>query len=103
LGNAHGGQEPKKLIFVYAGLNARDIAPVWRKSMKATLGIIIAIGLTLPAFGQQAVKAINPEGLYQLNLTKSTGQGVSTAVDDRVHSAELPNGRPAVRAALMPV
>jgi DNA invertase Pin-like site-specific DNA recombinase len=28
---------------------------------------------------------------------------LSTAVDDRIHSAELPNGRPAVRAALMPV
>jgi hypothetical protein len=41
------------------------------------LGIIVAIGLTLPAFGQQAVKAINPEGVYQLNLTKSTGQGGS--------------------------
>jgi hypothetical protein len=29
----------------------------------------VAFGLTLPAFGQQAV---NPEGVYQLNLAKST-------------------------------
>jgi hypothetical protein len=41
------------------------------------LGFIIAAGLTLPAFGQQAVQAINPEGVYQLNLTKSTHQGGS--------------------------
>jgi hypothetical protein len=36
------------------------------------LGIIVAIGLTLPAFGQQAV---NPDGIYQLNLAKSTIRG----------------------------
>jgi hypothetical protein len=36
------------------------------------LGIIVALGLTLPAIGQQAV---NPEGIYQLNLAKSTIRG----------------------------
>jgi hypothetical protein len=37
------------------------------------LGIIVAIGLTLPAFGQQAV---NPEeGVYVLNPAKSTFRG----------------------------
>jgi hypothetical protein len=33
------------------------------------LGIIVAIGLTLRAFGQQAV---NPEGIWHLNPAKST-------------------------------
>jgi hypothetical protein len=37
------------------------------------LGIIVAIGLTLPAFGQQAVKV--PDGIYQLNHAKSTIRG----------------------------
>jgi hypothetical protein len=36
------------------------------------LGTIVAIGLTLPAFGQQTV---NPEGIYQLNFAKSTING----------------------------
>jgi hypothetical protein len=37
------------------------------------LSIIVAIGLTLPAFGQQAV---DPEpGIYQLNLAKPTIRG----------------------------
>jgi hypothetical protein len=36
------------------------------------LGVVVAAGLTLPAFGQQAV---NPEGLWQLNLAKSTIHG----------------------------
>jgi hypothetical protein len=35
------------------------------------LGIIVAVGLTLPAFGQQAL----PEGIYQLNFAKSTIHG----------------------------
>jgi hypothetical protein len=39
---------------------------------RSCLGIVVAIGLTLPAFGQQAV---NPEGIYQLNLAKSTVRG----------------------------
>jgi hypothetical protein len=41
-------------------MNARDIAPAWRKIMKQLgLGIIVALGLTLPAFGQEVFK---PEG-----------------------------------------
>jgi hypothetical protein len=36
------------------------------------LGVVVAAGLTLPAFGQQAV---NPEGVWQLNLAKSTMHG----------------------------
>ena len=40
--------------------------------MKSCLGIIVAIGLASPAFGQQAV---NPEGIYQLNIAKSTLRG----------------------------
>jgi hypothetical protein len=39
------------------------------------VGIGVAIGLTLPAFGQQAVKGINPEGVYRLNFEKSTLKG----------------------------
>jgi hypothetical protein len=36
-------------------------------------GIVVAIGLTLPAFGQEAV---NPEeGIYQINVVKSTFRG----------------------------
>jgi hypothetical protein len=36
------------------------------------LGVVVAAGLTLPASGQQAV---DPEGIYQLNLSKSTIRG----------------------------
>jgi hypothetical protein len=36
------------------------------------VGIIVVLGLTLPAFGQQTV---NPEGIYQLNFAKSTING----------------------------
>jgi hypothetical protein len=61
-------------VFVYAGLNARAIAPVWRKIMKQLgLGIVVAIGLTLPAFGQEAV--FPEEGVYILNPVKSTFRG----------------------------
>jgi hypothetical protein len=61
-------------VFVYAGLNTRGIAPVWRKIMKQlSLAIIVAIGLTIPAFGQQAV---NPEeGIYVLNPAESSFRG----------------------------
>jgi hypothetical protein len=38
------------------------------------LGIIVAVGLTIPAFGQQAVKVL-PDGVYVLNLAKSTFRG----------------------------
>jgi hypothetical protein len=37
------------------------------------LGFIIAAGLTLPAFGEEAIKL--PDGIYQLNLVKSTFHG----------------------------
>jgi hypothetical protein len=37
------------------------------------LGIIVALGLTLPALGQQAFNA--PEGIYVLNAAKSTFRG----------------------------
>jgi hypothetical protein len=36
------------------------------------VGIVVALGLTLPAFGQQAV---NPDGIWQLNPAKSTFRG----------------------------
>jgi hypothetical protein len=36
------------------------------------LSIIVAIGLTLPAFGQEMVK---PEGIYVLNVAKSINRG----------------------------
>jgi hypothetical protein len=39
------------------------------------LGIIVAIGLTLPAFGEEAGKL--PDGVYVLNLAKSTVRGRS--------------------------
>jgi hypothetical protein len=39
---------------------------------RSCLGIIVAIGLMLPAFGQEAV---NPDGIWQLNLAKSTIRG----------------------------
>jgi hypothetical protein len=38
------------------------------------LGIIVATGLTLPAFGQQAAKVL-PDGVYVLNFAKSTFRG----------------------------
>jgi hypothetical protein len=41
--------------------------------MKFCLGMFVAVGLTLPAFGQEAVKP--PDGIYQLNLAKSTIRG----------------------------
>jgi hypothetical protein len=51
------GKHSEKSVFVYAGVNARGIASVWRKSMKRVgLGIVVALGLTLPAFGQSALK-----------------------------------------------
>jgi len=40
---------------------------------QCVLNAIIAIGLTLPAFGQEAVKV--PDGIYQLNYAKSTIRG----------------------------
>jgi hypothetical protein len=64
-------------VFVYAGLNARGIAPVWRKTVKQLgLGIILAIGLTLPAFAQEAVYP--EEGVYVLNPAKSTFRGLGS-------------------------
>jgi hypothetical protein len=71
------------------------------------LGVVVAAGLTLPAFGQEAVE---PEGgVYVLNPAKSTfrgpgartqvlyvGKETSTAVgflaNGRPFSATLPNG-----------
>jgi hypothetical protein len=37
------------------------------------LGIIVAVGLTLPAFGEESVKV--PDGIYRLNYAKSTFRG----------------------------
>jgi hypothetical protein len=46
---------------------------VWRKIMKQLgLGVIVAIGLTLPAFAQGVDPLI---GTWKLNLEKSTGVG----------------------------
>jgi hypothetical protein len=60
-------------VFVYAGLNTRGIAPVWRKIMKQLgLGIIVAVGLTLPAIAQETERAQLAEGIYVLNVAKST-------------------------------
>jgi hypothetical protein len=39
------------------------------------LGIIVALGLTLPAFGQEPIKA--PDGIYVLNLAKSNIRGAA--------------------------
>jgi hypothetical protein len=39
--------------------------------MKRTIFAFSFFSLTLPAFGQ----AVNPEGIYQLNLAKSTIRG----------------------------
>jgi hypothetical protein len=64
IGNVFGG------ILKLAHLNARGIASVWRKIMKQLgLGIIVAIGLTLPAFGQGVDPLI---GTWKLNTAKST-------------------------------
>jgi hypothetical protein len=48
--------------------------------MQLCLGVVIAAGLTFPAFGQQAVYP--EEGAYVLNPAKSTfrGPGVNTQV-----------------------
>jgi mannose-6-phosphate isomerase-like protein (cupin superfamily) len=52
------GKHSENSVFTYAGLNARDIVPVWRKSMKRVgLGIIFAVGLTaVAAWSQTAVQ-----------------------------------------------
>jgi hypothetical protein len=40
---------------------------------QSCVGIIVAVGLTLPAFGEEAVKV--PDGIYRLNYAKSTIRG----------------------------
>jgi hypothetical protein len=73
LGVPTAGKSLKKLIFIYAGLDARSIALVWRKIMKQLgLGIIVAIGLTLPVAAQGVDPLI---GTWKLNLAKSTSVG----------------------------
>jgi hypothetical protein len=52
------------------------------------LGIIAVIGLTLSAFAQEAVKAINPEGIYQLNLAKSTIRGAYNKSETLIYTTD---------------
>jgi hypothetical protein len=71
LGGAHGGRANLKNVLTAAWCTAaRDCASAWRKIMKQLgLGIIVAIGLTLPAFGQGVDPIL---GTWKLNLEKST-------------------------------
>jgi hypothetical protein len=64
-------------MFVYAGHNARAITPAWRKSMKQLgLGIVVAIGLTLPAKAAEVVEPVKlPDGIYVLDMAKSVIHG----------------------------
>jgi hypothetical protein len=74
-GKARGGhQRLAKNVFDRACFTARDCTCVEVTMKQFCLGIIVAIGLTLPAFAQEAVK---PDGIYQLNLAKSTIRGPS--------------------------
>jgi hypothetical protein len=67
------GKSTCKNRVLFRGRHARAIASVWRKANETILsGVVIAAGLTLPAFGQ----GVDPEeGIYQLNLAKSTIRG----------------------------
>jgi hypothetical protein len=59
-----------KNVFLIPRAARPRIAPVWRKLMKQLgLGIIVAIGLTLPALGQGVDPYI---GTWKMNLEKST-------------------------------
>jgi hypothetical protein len=71
--SAYGGPQPKTCVRLLGPHNARGIVSVWRKIRKQLgLGIIVAIGLTLPAFGQSGKV---PDGIYQLNYEKSSIRG----------------------------
>jgi hypothetical protein len=71
-GNAHGGQKHlQKSCLISRASRPRNCTCV-EENMKLCLGVVIAAGLTLPAFGEEAVKA---SGIYQLNLAKSTIRG----------------------------
>src|SRR5215469_356541 len=74
-GKARGGHNVSQ-NFVLGGVNAcvRAFPLFLEGTMKSCLGIIIASGLTLPAFGQEGIKSM-PEGVYQLNYAKSTIRG----------------------------
>jgi hypothetical protein len=71
-GKAPGGQlKPEKIGLIV--LRSTRLQCVEGTMKQFCLGVIVAIGLTLPAFGQQAV---NPEeGVYVLNAAKSTFRG----------------------------
>jgi hypothetical protein len=45
------------------------------------LGILIAIGLTLPAFGQEQEPAKLPNGIYVLNMAKSIIRGAGPVAE----------------------
>jgi hypothetical protein len=69
-GNAHGGQLTRKSVFDCACFAARELRRVEGTMKQLCLGIIVAIGLTLPAFGQGVDPLI---GTWKLNNAKSTG------------------------------
>jgi hypothetical protein len=63
------------------------------------LGVIVALGLTLPAFGWEAVNP--PDGIYQLNYAKSTihgpipkSQSFNLVGDKATLIGFAPNGNP---------
>jgi hypothetical protein len=80
LGVPTAGKHSEKLCLIRA-CSAQAIAHLCGGNMKRFgLGVVVAIGLTLPAFEQEAV---DPEGgVYVLNPAKSTfrGPGIRTQV-----------------------
>ena len=69
--------------------------------MQLTLVTTALLCLTLPASGQQALKGINPEGVYQLNLAKSTIRGpaaksqtINIVGDELTLISIQPDGKP---------
>jgi hypothetical protein len=45
------------------------------------LGIIVAVGLTLPAFGQEQERVRMPDGIYVLDMAKSIVRGAGPAAE----------------------
>jgi hypothetical protein len=69
----HGGQETLKNVFNCACFTARDYTCVEEIMKQFCLGIVVALGLTLPAFGQGVDPLI---GTWKMSVEKSTVIGV---------------------------
>jgi hypothetical protein len=80
-----------------------DVAVEWLRLNPPDEPVALDVAVKM---GRHGGKRTNDEQACNASLkygSRDHWLALSTAVDDRIHSAELPNGRPAVRAALMPV